>query len=100
MRLLKGGGAHSHSESSLSRKRLCVCVCMCVSVCVCVTERERAGNLKEFKGRRRAFIGIHSVPVSQLGLERSARRSLGGEQEGDSNSLSEQGLRSLAFAPL
>ena len=67
---------------------------------MCVTERERAGNLKEFKGRRRAFIGIHSVPVSQLGLERSARRSLGGEQEGDSNSLSEQGLRSLAFAPL
>jgi len=100
MRLLKGGGAHSHSESSLSRKRLCVCVCVCDRERERERERESGESEREFKGRRRAFIGIHSVPVSQLGLERSARRSLGGEQEGDSNSLSEQGLRSLAFAPL
>ena len=36
----------------------------CVCVCVCVWDRESGESEREFKGRRQAFIGIHSLPLA------------------------------------
>lgn len=69
-------------------------------MCLCVTDSERGESVRDFKGRRPGLCRDPQRTSQPTGLERSARRSLGGEQEGDSNSLSEQGLKNLAFALL
>lgn len=67
---------------------------------LCVTESERGESVRDFKGRRPGLCRDPQRTSQPTGLKRSARRSLGGEQEGDSSSLSEQGLKNLAFVPL
>lgn len=69
-------------------------------MCLCVTESERGESVRGFKGRCPGLYRDPQRTSQPTGLERSARLSLGGEQEGYSNSLSEQGLKNLAFAPL
>lgn len=49
---------------------------------LCVTESERGEPVRDFKGRRAGLWRDPQRTSQPAGLERSARRSLGGELEG------------------